>query len=90
MIKLIALGASLLSFHGAPHRTHHYWWIGVWNCTISTVQKGGTYRGTPYIQCVAAPAHWASTPQQLNPSDYVDPSNGAATYNPLAPVPGSN
>lgn len=62
MGKLLIIGAAVLGFHGAPAHHRQYWWPATSGCTISTVEKNGVLRATPYVQCVARPAGWHSTP----------------------------
>lgn len=86
MHKLLLLGATLLSFHGAHHRL--YWHTGTVTCTIASgVRRNGSFDSTPYIVCTPDPGawQWSSTPQVLNPSDYVNPTPGAQNYCPYDP-----
>ena len=75
MGKLLVIGATLLAFHGGHHQ-RRYWWPGTQSCTISTVDKNGVLRATPYVECVSVPAGWHPTP-------FVDPAaNAALPYGP--------
>jgi hypothetical protein len=74
MGQLIAIGAAILSFHGAAHHQQQYWWPAAVNCQIGTVQKNGVFRATPGIVCTTTPAGWHSTPPYINPADVVNPA----------------
>lgn len=73
MLRLLLVGAALIGSH---HHQPRYWWVPIEGCTISTAQRYGGFRGTPYVQCGAETqvGGWRSTPEPINPADVVNPA----------------
>jgi hypothetical protein len=63
MLKLIAIGAAILSFHTGAHHHRHYWWPAQDVCVLTTgTDRHGVWHAVPYIVCTPHAAHWGSTP----------------------------
>ena len=72
-----------VTYPGQHQHHRRYWWPAMDNCVWTTgTDRHGVWHAAPFVQCTAAPAHYASSP----PPQYagLPPQDNGVTVSPDA------